>query len=49
LIDASFSAGTIYSYDWLLKLLLTVLTISAGFQGGESHLCFPLGHRLAWF
>lgn len=46
LIDASFSAGTIYSYDWLLKLLLTVLTISAGFQGGEVTPLFSIGASL---
>lgn len=35
IIEASFSNGKIYVYDWLLKFLLTILTMSAGFQGGE--------------
>lgn len=35
LIDLSLHNGTIFSYDWLLKLILTCLTLSIGFQGGE--------------
>ena len=33
LIDAAFHSGTIHSYDWIVKLILTVLTLCIGFQG----------------
>ncbi|WP_066916186.1 chloride channel protein [Streptococcus sp. DD12] len=43
LISASFSGGSILPYDWLLKLLLTVLTLAAGYQGGEVTPLFTIG------
>ncbi|MGX7058578.1 chloride channel protein [Vagococcus humatus] len=43
LISESFNHGTIYSTDWLLKLLLTILTLAAGFQGGEVTPLFSIG------
>ncbi|MEQ7215200.1 chloride channel protein [Enterococcus asini] len=46
LIDMSFHNETIYFYDWLLKLLLTVLTISVGFLGGEVTPLFTIGATL---
>uniref|UniRef100_UPI003F6DF806 chloride channel protein n=1 Tax=Streptococcus hillyeri TaxID=2282420 RepID=UPI003F6DF806 len=46
LIEASFSGGTITSYDWLLKIMLTVLTLSLGFQGGEVTPLFSIGASL---
>lgn len=46
LIESSFQGGTIYSWDWLLKFLLTVLTLSAGFQGGEVTPLFSIGASL---
>ena len=46
LIRQSFQNGKIYSYDWLLKLLLTVLTLSAGYQGGEVTPIFSIGASL---
>ncbi|MGT2743000.1 chloride channel protein [Streptococcus plurextorum] len=46
LIELSFSGGTITGYDWLLKLLLTVLTIAIGFQGGEVTPLFAIGSSL---
>lgn len=46
LIDASFSGDSIYSYDWILKLLLTILTIGAGYQGGEVTPLFSIGASL---
>ena len=36
----------INAYDWLLKLLFTVLSISAGFQGGEVTPLFAIGASL---
>ncbi len=30
-----FIKGSAQSYDWILRLLFTVVTISAGYQGGE--------------
>lgn len=42
LIAMSFSEG-IYSWDFALKFLFTVLTLSAGFQGGEVTPLFSIG------
>ncbi len=40
LISASCSGGQVYGYDWVLKLLFTIITVAAGFHGGEvSPLC----------
>lgn len=56
LIDMSFSgagiadgsniAGGIQSYDWVLKFALTILTLAAGFQGGEVTPLFSIGATL---
>ena len=46
LITASFSGGTIYWYDWILKILLTILTLAAGYQGGEVTPLFSIGAAL---
>jgi len=46
LITASFTGGQVTSYDWLLKLVLTVLTVSVGFQGGEVTPLFAIGATL---
>ncbi|WP_207942113.1 hypothetical protein DOK78_002957 [Enterococcus sp. DIV2402] len=46
LISFSFNGGTIELYDWLLKLIFTVLTVSAGFQGGEVTPLFAIGASL---
>ena len=35
-----------YAYDWALKFILTVLTLSAGFQGGEVTPLFTIGATL---
>ncbi|HFI0151380.1 TPA: chloride channel protein [Streptococcus suis] len=43
LIEASLLGETVYWYDWLLKLLLTVLCLTAGFQGGEVTPLFAIG------
>ncbi|WP_242258518.1 chloride channel protein [Streptococcus thoraltensis] len=43
LIEASFLGNKIYVYDWILKLFLTVVTISLGFQGGEVTPLFSIG------
>ncbi|HEY8420861.1 MAG TPA: chloride channel protein [Thermoclostridium sp.] len=45
-IMASFSNGKIYNYDWILKFILTILTVSAGFQGGEVTPLFSIGASL---
>lgn len=49
LINESFLNGKIYAYDWILKFLLTVLTLSAGFQGGEVTPLFSIGASLGAF
>ena len=46
LIALSVGGGTIYPLDWLLKLLLTVFTLSLGFQGGEVTPLFAIGASL---
>lgn len=46
LIAASFDGGSIYSYDWIIKFLLTILTLAAGFQGGEVTPLFSIGASL---
>lgn len=46
LISDSLSGNTIYGYDWLCKLLLTVATLAAGFQGGEVTPLFSIGASL---
>lgn len=46
LIELSFTEGTVNNYDWLLKLVLTVLTLSVGFQGGEVTPLFSIGASL---
>lgn len=43
IIDAAFLGGKVYGYDWLLKFVLTVLTMTAGFQGGEVMPLFSIG------
>lgn len=46
LISSSFSGDPIYAYDWIAKLVLTVLTLSAGYQGGEVTPLFSIGASL---
>lgn len=46
LISASFTGQQIYVYDWIAKLLLTVVTLSIGFQGGEVTPLFSIGSSL---
>ena len=46
LIEDSFSGKPIFGYDWILKLLLTTLTLAAGFQGGEVTPLFSIGASL---
>ena len=46
LIANSFTHQTIYAWDWILKLGLTILTLSIGFQGGEVTPLFSIGASL---
>lgn len=51
LIDLSFIgtdgvAAGIHNYDWILKVVLTILTLAAGFQGGEVTPLFSIGATL---
>lgn len=43
LISDSFHGQSIFAYDWLLKLLFTIVTLAAGFQGGEVTPLFSIG------
>ena len=49
LIQSSLAGGSIYSYDWLLKFVLTILTLSIGFPGGEVTPLFAIGATLGVF
>lgn len=46
LIVGTFHSSKIYGYDWILKFVLTILTLSAGFQGGEVTPLFAIGSTL---
>ena len=46
LITAAFAGGTVCWYDWLAKLLFTVVTLAGGFQGGEVTPLFSIGASL---
>jgi H+/Cl- antiporter ClcA len=46
LISYSLNGDKIYLYDFALKLLLTVFTLSIGFQGGEVTPLFSIGASL---
>ena len=46
LISACFNGGEVYYWDFILKFVLTILTISAGFQGGEVTPLFAIGATL---
>lgn len=48
LIDLSFAASaqdasTIYACDWILKFVLTIVTVAVGFKGGEVTPLFAIG------
>lgn len=46
LINLSFSGKQIYNYDFLLKAVLTILTLSIGYQGGEVTPLYSIGTSL---
>lgn len=46
LITVAFAGGTVYWYDWLAKLVFTVVTLAGGFQGGEVTPLFSIGASL---
>lgn len=47
LISAAFANGaTIYSWDWIAKFILTIVTLAAGYQGGEVTPLFSIGTSL---
>lgn len=46
LISESFNGGEIYWYDFLMKFVFTIVTIAAGFQGGEVTPLFSMGAGL---
>lgn len=48
LIAQTFAGENIYIFDWFIKLLLTVLTLSIGFQGGEVTPLFSIGASLGF-
>lgn len=46
LIGDSFNGGSINYYDWFFKFSLTILTLSAGYHGGEVTPLFAIGATL---
>lgn len=46
LISAAFGSQQIFVFDFALKILFTILTLSAGFQGGEVTPLFSIGATL---
>lgn len=46
LIENCFYDATVFKWDWVLKFVLTILTLSAGFQGGEVTPLFSIGSCL---
>lgn len=49
LIDAAMHGQTIYPWDWILKLVMTVLVLASGFQGGEVMPLFSIGTCLGYW
>lgn len=46
LIESCFNGGTVYYWDWILKFILTIVTLAAGYQGGEVTPLFSIGSTL---
>ena len=49
IINMGLEGDKIYPFDWALKFILTILTLSAGFQGGEVTPLFSIGTALGAF
>ena len=49
LIQAAMTGKTIYPWDWILKLIMTVLVLASGFQGGEVMPLFTIGTCLGYW
>jgi H+/Cl- antiporter ClcA len=41
-----FTGGTVYPWDWIVKMAFTVVCLSSGFQGGELTPLFVIGSTL---
>ena len=48
IINNCFNDGTVYSYDFILKIAFTVITLYIGFQGGEVTPLFAIGASLGY-
>lgn len=48
IINNCFNDGTVYSYDFILKIAFTVITLSIGFQGVEVTPLFAIGASLGY-
>ena len=46
--EAVYSGGEVYAYDWILKMIFTILTLGAGFQGGELTPMFCIGSSFGY-
>ena len=43
LVQAAAEGGTVYAWDWIVKILFTAITLSVGFLGGEVTTFFAAG------
>lgn len=43
LISNCFSNGTVYSYDWIAKMTVSILSIAIGYRGGALNTLFVMG------
>ena len=48
IINDCFNDGNVYCYDFILKILFTIVTLSIGFQGGEVTPLFAIGASLGY-
>lgn len=48
LLYAVYNGGVVYNYDWIMKLLLTALSLAIGFHGGEVVPLFAVGSTLGF-
>lgn len=48
LFDAAFGDSPVYAWDWLGKFVITVLSLTAGFVGGEVTPLFAIGSCLGY-
>lgn len=48
LVEEAMNGGTVYAFDWIVKILFTAATLSVGFLGGEVTTFFAAGACLGY-